>query len=182
MTSKSSLLASAAVCLVFALSVSNSAQAAPRKHKHVAPAADTQLADEVKALKAQVDSLQATVQAQAQAQQQTQSQIAASEARAQEATAVARAAQAKLDMQIEQIPGAVQTAVAAQPAPTLDKLKYKGISLTLGGFAEAVGIYRSKTLESDLNSSFAKIPFENSPLSQIPMNCVGSPDRAASRS
>ncbi|HEX3367551.1 hypothetical protein [Phenylobacterium sp.] len=167
MTSKSSLLGSASILLICALSAAGTAQAAP-KHKHKAPvAASSPLADEVKALKAQVDALTATVQQQAAAQQQTQAQAAASQAQAEQATAAAHAAQAKLDMQIEQIPGTVQTAVAAQPAPTLDKLKYKGISLTLGGFAEAAGIYRSKTLESDIASSFAKIPFENSPLSQI---------------
>lgn len=166
MTSKSSLLASAAVAIVCTLTVTDAAQAAP-KHKHAAPSANAQLADEVKALKAQVDSLQAMVQQQSQAQQQTQAQVQASDARAAEATAAAHAAQAKLDMQIEQIPGAVQTAVAAQPAPTLDKLKYKGISLTLGGFAEAASIYRSKTLESDISSPFAKIPFENSGLSKL---------------
>ena len=37
----------------------------------------------------------------------------------------------------------------------------------IGGFAEAAGIYRSKTLQSDISSPFAKIPFENSPLSKI---------------
>ena len=154
------------------LSVADAAQAATKpKHKHAAPSASAQLADEVKALKAQVETLQATVQAQAQtqaqAQAQTQAQLAASQAQAEQASAAAHAAQAKLDMQIEQIPGAVQTAVAAQPAPTLDKLKYKNVSLTLGGFAEAAGIYRSKTLQSDISSPFAKIPFENSPLSKI---------------
>src|SRR6202030_3598003 len=103
-------LASAAVVIVCTLSITDAAQAAP-KHKHAAPAsANAQLADEVKALKAQVDSLEAMVQQQAQAQQQTQVQVQASDARAAEATAAAHAAQAKLDMQIEQIPGAVQTA------------------------------------------------------------------------
>ena len=166
MTSRTSLLASAGICIVCALSPFDAAQAA-LKHKHAAPAADSQLADEVKALKAQVEALQATVQAQAQQQNQAQAAAAQAQAQAQEATTAAHAAQAKLDAQIEQIPGAVQTAVAAQPAPTLDKLKYKGVSLTLGGFAEAAGIYRSKTLESDLNSAYAKIPFGNSGLSQI---------------
>jgi hypothetical protein len=165
MTSKTSLLASAAVGIVCALSAADAAQAAP-KHKHVVASSDSKTADEVKALRAQVDSLQAMVQAQAQAQQQTQAQVQESQARAAEATAAAHAAQAKLDMQIEQIPGAVQTAVAAQPAPTLDKLKYKGISLTLGGFAAAEGIYRSKNIGSDISSSFAKIPFDNAALSR----------------
>ncbi|HEX4709830.1 hypothetical protein [Phenylobacterium sp.] len=165
MTSKTSLLASAAVCIVCALSATDAAQAAP-KHKHAVASANSTLAEEVKALKAQVDALQATLQAQAQAQQQTQAQIQESDARAAEAAAAAHAAQAKLDMQIEQIPGAVQTAVAAQPAPTLDKLKYKGVTLTLGGFAAAEGIYRSRNIGSDISSSFAKIPFENAALSR----------------
>lgn len=165
MTLKTSLLASAAVLMVCALSTTGTAQATP-KHRHTTPAG-TGLADQVKALKAQVDSLQATVQAQAQSQQQTQAQIAASQAQADQATAAAHAAQAKLDMQIEQIPGVVQTAVAAQPAPTLDKLKYKGVTLTLGGFAAAEGIYRSKNIESDISSSFAKLPFENAPLAHV---------------
>ena len=166
MTLKRALLCGAALSAVCALAATGTAEAAT-KHHHSAAPAGPDLSQQVKDLRAQVEALQATVQAQSQAQQQTQAQVAASQAKADEATAAAHAAQAKLDMQIEQIPGAVQTAVAAQPAPTLDKLKYKGISLTLGGFAEAAGIYRSKTLESDLSSSFAKIPFENSPLSHI---------------
>ena len=165
MTSKTSLLAGAAVSIVCALSAADAAQAAP-KHKHAVASSDSKVADEVKALRAQVESLQAMVQAQAQAQQQTQAQVQESQARADEATATAHAAQAKLDMQIEQIPGAVQTAVAAQPAPSLDKLKYKGITLTLGGFAAAEGIYRSKNIGSDISSSFSKIPFDNAPLSR----------------
>jgi len=171
MTAKTSLLAGAALGLICALTANGVAQAAPTtaKHKHhvAAAPAGPDLADQVKELQATVEALKQTVQAQAQAQQQTQAQIQAAETRAAEATAQAKAAQAKLDNQIEQIPGAVQTAVAAQPAPTLDKLKYKGITLALGGFAEATTIYRSKTLESDLASSFARIPFENSPLSRI---------------
>lgn len=166
MTSKTSLLASAALSIACALSVADAAQAAP-KHRHRVAPASSRLANEVKALRAQVDTLQAMVQSQAQAQQQTQAQVQASEASAAEATAAARAAQAKLDMQIQQIPGAVQTAVAAQPPPTLDKLKYKGISLALGGFAEAAGIYRSKTIGSDIYSSFSRIPFDNLPTSRI---------------
>ena len=166
MTSKPSLLASAAIGIICAVSATQVAEAAP-KHKHAAASANSKLAEEVKALRAQVESLQAMVQAQAQSQQQTQAQVQASDARAAEASAAAHAAQAKLDMQIEQIPGAVRTAVAAQPPPTLDKLKYKGITLTLGGFAEGAGIYRSKNIGSDISSSFSRIPFDNAPLSRV---------------
>src|ERR1700744_3548861 len=113
MTSKKSLLASAGFRIVWALSVAGGAQAAT-KHKHPAAAsADSQLADQVKELKAQVGALTAPVQQQAAAQQQPQAQAAASQAQAEQASTAAHAAQAKLDMQIEQIPGAVQTAVDA---------------------------------------------------------------------
>ena len=156
---RTSLLAGAAALAACSLSATDAAQAATPKHKHAAPSANSQLADEVKALKAQVESLEATVQAQSAAQQQTASQAA-------EASAAANATQAKLDEQIQRIPDTVQTAVAAQPAPTLDKLKYKGVSLTLGGFLAAEGIYRNKNIASDISSSFAKIPFDNAPLSR----------------
>src|ERR1700730_5450324 len=102
MTSKTSLLAGAAGSIVCALSPADAAQAAP-KHKHAVASSDSKVADEVKALRAQVESLQAMVQAQAQAQQQTQAQVQESQARADEATAAAHKAQTKLDMQIEQI-------------------------------------------------------------------------------
>jgi hypothetical protein len=168
MAIKTSLLSSAALGVICALSVSGASDAAT-KHKR-APAGPS-LEEQVKQLQSTVESLEQTVQAQAaaqqQSQQQTQAQLQAAQARADEATAQAKAAQAKLDMQIQQIPGAVQTAVAAQPKPTIDKLKYKGISITPGGFLEAAAIYRSKNLESDMASSFAKIPFENAPLSRV---------------
>jgi hypothetical protein len=170
MTSKPSLLASAALGMICALTANDMAHAAT-KHKHAAAANTPSLADQVKQLQATVESLQQTVQAQATAQQQQQQQTAAqlqdAQARADAASAQAKAAQAKLDMQIQQIPGAVETAVAAQPKPSIDKLKYKGITITPGGFLEAASIYRSKNIESDMASSFAKIPFDNAPLSRV---------------
>jgi hypothetical protein len=169
MTIKTSLLGSASLGLICALSMTSSADAAA-KHK---ASSEPSLAEQVKQLQATVEQLERTVQAQAAAQQQSQAataqQLADAQSRADAATAAAKSAQAKLDMQIQQIPGAVQTAVAAQPkAPTtIDKMKYKGITITPGGFLEAAGIYRSKNNESDIASSFAKIPFENAPLSKV---------------
>jgi hypothetical protein len=170
MTIKTSLLGSAALSVICALSVASAADAAT-KHKHAAASTEPSLADQVKQLQATVEQLEQTVQAQAASQQQAQAataqQLQDAQTRADAATAAAKSAQAKLDMQIQQIPGAVQTAVADQPKPTLDKLKYKGVTITPGGFLEAAGIYRSKNNESDLASSFAKIPFENAPLSKV---------------
>ena len=136
MTIKTSLLGSAALSVICALSVTSAADAAT-KHKHAAASTEPSLADQVKQLQATVEQLEQTVQAQAAAQQQSQAataqQLQDAQARADAATAAAKAAQAKLDMQIEQIPGAVQTAIADQPKPTLDKLKYKGVTVTPGG-------------------------------------------------
>jgi hypothetical protein len=164
MLSKSSLMTGAALGMICALSAGDLAQAAT-KHKSAGP----DLEQQVKDLQAQVDALQQTVLAQSQAQQAAQAQTAAaladSQAQAAQATAAAKSAQAKLDMQIEQIPGAVQTAVAAQPKAPTDKFIYKGITITPGGFLEAATIYRSSNLGSDMASSFAKIPFDNAALS-----------------
>ena len=145
-----------------ALSAAGAANAAP-KPRH--PGAKASLESEVQQLKAQVESLQKTVYAQSEAlrsaQTQMQSNIAASRRDADEATARARALQARLDQQIQQIPGAVQTAVAAQPKPSLDRLPYKGVSLTMGGFAAAETATRSHDQTADIGSSFAKIPYAN---------------------
>lgn len=171
MVSKTSLSAGAAIGVLCALSVGGAATAAP-KHKPVAKGPS--LAEQVKQLQAQVDSLQQTVLAQAEglraAQAQTQQQLEASEQKAAAAAAQAQQLQAKLDMQIQQIPGAVngavKSAVAAQPKPPTDKFAFKGVAITPGGFLEATTIYRSKGMSSDLASSFAKVPFENAPLSR----------------
>lgn len=163
MKTKASLLSGAAIFVGCTLWAAGPADAAT-KHKPVS--SNASLAAEVRALKAQVQSLESMVQQQAAAQQQTQAQVQETTARADAAAAQAQAAQAKLDEQIQRIPDTVQTAVAAQPTPTLDKLKYKGVSVTLGGFLAAEGIYRNKNIASDISSSFAKIPFENAPLSR----------------
>ena len=41
-------------------------------------------------------------------------------------------------------------------------MKMKGITVNLGGFIEAAGIYRSRNLNSDMSSQFQKIPLGNS--------------------
>lgn len=159
MKTKASLLSGAAILVGCTLWAAGPADAATKHHKSAKANPNAGLAAEVQALKEQVQALTATVQ-------QQQSQVQASTARADEASAQAQAAQAKLDEQIQRIPETVHTEVAAQPAPSLDKLKYKGVSIQLGGFLAAEGIYRNKNIASDISSSFAKIPFENAPLSR----------------
>ena len=53
-----------------------------------------------------------------------------------------------------------------------DKLNYKGVSITLGGFLEAAGVYRDRNLGSDIATPFQNIPF-NGPATP------GSPSGAA---
>jgi len=43
--------------------------------------------------------------------------------------------------------------------PKTDKLYYKGLAITLGGFLDASNQYRSRALGSDMFSPFNTIPF-----------------------
>ena len=53
------------------------------------------------------------------------------------------------------------------PADTADNggvtLNMKGITVNLGGFIEAAGIYRSNNLNSDMSSKFQSLPLRNAP-------------------
>ena len=69
--------------------------------------------------------------------------------------AAAKSAQAKLDMQIQPRSRAwcrPLSRLSPRPPTTIDKMKYKGITITPGGYLEAAGIYRSKNIESDMAS------------------------------
>ena len=166
MTIKTSLLGSAALGVICALSMVDAADAAA---KHKAAGGQASLAEQVKQLQATVESLEQTVQAQAAAQQQAQQQTAAqlqdAQARADAATAVAKSAQAKLDMQIQQIPGAVDTQVKTAVKDSLPKPG--NVKVTMGGFAAAEAVYRSKQNVADIGSNFSKIPYENNPLAHL---------------
>jgi hypothetical protein len=150
---KSSLLGGAAVgVLVAALAT------APVQAKTAAgPTAEQQQIDDLRAqlqfLKDRLDE-QAAVSRDATAQVQ-QAQAEAADAKAQAAAATQASAAA-----IQTIPVQVQTQVAAN-APKTDKAYYKGISITMGGFAEAASIYRDHDETADISSSFSKIPFAN---------------------
>jgi hypothetical protein len=139
------ILATAGTCALFA---GDAAWAAPKKH-HAAAAAKTdsnseaakQLMQEVDALKEQVQALQDRLD--------QQSQFAA------ENTAQVQAASAKADAASMQIADETKK-VAKLEHP--DKIAFKGITITPGGFIEAAGIYRSRFQGDDIASSFA-IPF-----------------------
>jgi hypothetical protein len=61
----------------------------------------------------------------------------------------------------------VQAPVPAENTPAVPAteggytVKMKGITVNLGGFIEAAGIYRSRNLNSDMSSQFQKIPLGN---------------------
>ena len=159
MRNKSSLLGGVALGVLLAASLSVGAQAKTKKHHHVAaaPAASDArlgaLADEVEALKARLD-------AETVAREQTEAQVQAAQSQAAAAQADAQAARSQLAEQIQTIPGEVGAAVAANK-PKTDKVYYKGVTVTLGGFAAAETASRSHDQTADIGSSFAKLPFAN---------------------
>ncbi|MEP6885040.1 MAG: hypothetical protein ABJC66_09865 [Gammaproteobacteria bacterium] len=112
-----------------------------------------EMSQELKALREQVEALQRRLDAQAGADQQTKAQ--ADSAAAQAASAKAEAAALPAQIHAE-----VQTAVAAAK-PKTDKIYYKGVTLTLGGFSALESIYRSHGTTADISTSFGAIPYAN---------------------
>jgi hypothetical protein len=108
------------------------------------------MAQELKQLQEQVDSLKKRLDAQAAAEQQTK---AAAD------SAAAQAASAKADTAA--IPAQVQSAIAAAK-PKSDKIYYKGVTLTLGGFGAAETVFRNHNESADVTSGFSAIPYGNS--------------------
>ena len=90
-----------------------------------------------------------------------QADAAAAKAQIAQSTAELKAAQAQI---IQTIPTEINTAVAANK-PKTDKIYYKGITITMGGFAAAETVYRDHDETADIGSSYAKIPFPNDPAS-----------------
>jgi hypothetical protein len=165
MTVRTSLFGGAALGALLAVALTPAANAATH-HKHRrahAPAMDGGLKSEVDALKAQVDALQARADQEAATGQQTQAQVQQLEGQLAEANARAERAEAQVQSQIQTIPGEINTAVAANK-PKTDKIYYKGITLTIGGFAAAESVYRTKNNVSDIGSNYSKIPYDNNVL------------------
>jgi hypothetical protein len=118
-------------------------------------------AKEIKALREQIDALQRKVDAQAAAEAQAKDQATAAQAQAASAAASANAANAAAAA----IPAQVQSAVDAAK-PKTDKIYYKGVTLTLGGYGALETIYRSRNETADMASTFSGIPFNNSSVGQ----------------
>jgi hypothetical protein len=124
-------------------------------------ASDQETQREIKELRAQLEALQKRLDAQTAAEQQTKSEADAASAQAASAKAQAAAANA----QVAAIPAQVQTAVDAAK-PKTDKIYYKGLTVTLGGFAAFESVYRSRNETADIASSFSAIPFNNNSVGQ----------------
>jgi hypothetical protein len=166
MQKKSALLGGVALGVLLAVGLGATADAKTVKH-HRRPAAPVHSAldEKVESLTAAVSALEGRLNEETQARQATEAQAQAAQADAAAARADAQAARTQLAEQIQTIPGAVQgavnTAVAANK-PKTDKIYYKGVTVTLGGFLAAEGIYRSKNEVSDISSNYGKIPYGNS--------------------
>jgi len=161
MSSKLLLLGCAAFAALSFSAHQSAAEVKPRRHavKHH----DEANLVAMDALNQKVQALEENLAAEGQARVALQGQVQAAQAQAQAAQAAAEAAHQQLAEQIQTIPGEVKADVAAEK-PKDGKAHYKGVTLTLGGFAAAESVYRSRNEEADIGSSFAKIPFANNPL------------------
>jgi hypothetical protein len=115
---------------------------------------------QLQALCDQVDALQRRLDAQNAAEQQTKA--TADQAAAQAASANAEAATATAAAQA--IPTEVKTAIDAA-TPRTDKIYYKGVTLTLGGFGALESVFRTKNETADLAST-ARLSLPMSPSTQ----------------
>ena len=159
MRMKTSLLGGVAVGVMLAVVATAPVEA--KTVKKAAPAASQADVDE---LRAQLQALKDRLDEQAQINQKAQADVRAAQSDA--AAAKADAAKAQADLRtaqqqiIQTIPAEVNKEVAANK-PKTDKIYYKGISITMGGFAAAETVYRDHDETADIGSSFAKIPFAN---------------------
>jgi hypothetical protein len=161
MTIKTALLRGAAFGVLSALAAGASAhaEAADTHHHHrhhvAAKTQESATSQEISALRAEVEALKSRLDSQGQQQQATAAQVAQTQSQVQEVAASSEAAQDK----IETIPEQVNVAIGQLPKPKTDKLYYRGVGITLGGFLEAAGIYRSRSEEADVASNYNAIPY-----------------------
>jgi hypothetical protein len=166
MTNRTSLLGGAALGALICAAIAPAAFAdapPPHHHRHVVKhvVVDNGAKDDVAELRAELQALKEQESADHAATQQQVEQLQGALASAQSR---AQQAEAQVAAQIQTIPGVVDTAVAAAK-PKTDKIYYKGITITLGGFAAAEGVYRTKNDVADIGSNYSKIPYDNNVLS-----------------
>jgi hypothetical protein len=123
-----------------------SAQAPP-----AAPDEPGEMAQKIQSLLDQVNALRQRLDEQTRVSQQAKSEADA---------AAAEAASAKSQAAVRP-----QSQVSAAKG-NADKLHYKGVTVTLGGFLAAESIYRQHDQANDISTSFASIPYANNSVGQ----------------
>jgi hypothetical protein len=165
MTTRTALCRGAAFGALLACVVAPAVANAATKHHHpkVRHAAPSATKGELDELRSEVQSLEAWKSQQEANAQATQSQVNQLQGQLGEANERAARAEQQVAEQIQTLPGTVSAEVAKH-APKTDKIYYKGITLTLGGFAAAEAVYRTKNNVADIGSNYSKIPYANSVL------------------
>lgn len=138
---RSKLLAVAIAAGLGVTSIHVMADPAPASSSKTSTSQSTQAA-EIEALKAQLQALQAKV---VELEQRTD-------------------AQSDINVSTGQAVETVQKQVAATDAQvkkSSDKLSYKGVNITLGGFLAAESVYRSAQEGADIASNYSAIPYKN---------------------
>ena len=146
MQSKRSLIIGASLGALLNLAATSGAEA-----KSSDDQSSKEMLKEMQALRNQLDALQRKVDAQAAADQLTKAQADA-------ASAQASAAKASADAAAANVPVEVKSEIAAAK-PKTDKIYYKGVTLTLGGYGALESIYRTKSETADMASTFSGIPY-----------------------
>ena len=123
-----------------------SAQAQP-----AAPDERAEMAQKIQSLLDQVNALRQRLDEQTRVSQQVKSEVDA---------VAAQAASAKNQPAVQ--PQGQQNAGKGNN----DKLHYKGVTITLGGFLAAESIYRQHDQANDISTSFASIPYANNSVGQ----------------
>lgn len=171
MLSKTSLYRGAALGAMLAMGAGLNAHAADTATKHHKKAVHKKVehvatsGGEMAALRAEVHELQTRLDAQAASQAQTQAQAQQAAAAAQAAQEQIQTAQAQDADATAAIIQSIPVAVAAEVdknKPKTDALYIKGVKLSLGGFIEAAGIYRSHNVASDVGTPFNSVPYAQS--------------------
>lgn len=110
---RTSLLGSAAVGVLLAVSVSAAAEAKTVKHHAHAASAESLTSQQIQGLGAEVEDLKARLEAESDARARDEAALKAAQDQAADAHAEAEAAHQQVQAQIQTIPGAVKSAVAA---------------------------------------------------------------------
>jgi hypothetical protein len=118
------------------------------------PQSSAELQREIRDLQDKLDALQRRVDAADATERQTR-------AEADSAAAQASAAGSKAEAAAAAVPGQVQASLEADKGKS-DKIHYKGVTITLGGFVEGAAVYREHDTNNDIASAYNSIPFNSS--------------------